>query len=217
MSRHTNPEAERLFAELLQAGMFEIDSEGRIWRLKDLRYRTRPIRRRAERQTDLGYLQVAFMFEGKRYYPLAHRLVYLHLKGRIPDGDEVNHDNGMKDCNRPSNLLLGSSSENSTHASRNGLRDQYGQKNPHAKLTDNQVARIRLAYSKGGYTMKELADKFGIQFQHVSRLVRGERRPKQAGPVMDIDHRHCASVRDETTGRFLPRNDTANPHSMEAQ
>jgi DNA-binding XRE family transcriptional regulator len=138
----------------------------------------------------------------KRVHAGAHRVVYWHFKGPIPEGIEVNHDNGQKADNRPRNLLLSTSSGNAEHAHRSGLIDQYGQKNPSAKLSDKGVAEIRLAYSKGGYTQAQLAEQYGVSHQTVSKVVRGQRRPKQLGPVRDADHRY-ASRQDPHTGRFV--------------
>jgi hypothetical protein len=110
---------------------------------------------------------------------------------------------GLKDDNRPKNLLCGTAGKNAEHAHAGGLKDQYGQRNPAAKLTDNQIAQIRLAYAKGGYTMERLADRFGVRFQHISRIVRGQRRPKQGGPTADKDLRHSVCDRDPVTHRFV--------------
>jgi len=107
----------------------------------------------------------------------------------MPEDKEVNHANGRKTDNRPVNLELVSSSENTRHAHRTGLKDQYGQRNPAAKLTDRQVAEIRLAYACGGISQQSLAEEYGVRFQHISRLIRGQRRGKQAGPVSSCDHR----------------------------
>ncbi|GJD72606.1 hypothetical protein CFIICLFH_0823 [Methylobacterium goesingense] len=143
------------------------------------------------------------MIEGRRIHCGAHRLVWQHLHGDIPEGFEINHDNGLKDDNRPRNLLCGTGGENVKHAHRGGLIDQHGQKNPSAKLTDSQVAQIRLAYDKGGFTMEQLAARFGVRHQTVSKIVRGERRPKQGGPVSPGDHRHLATRRDPSSGQLL--------------
>jgi hypothetical protein len=203
--------SERILIKLVEDGQWEIDSEGRIWRTK-MRHGLKSgnsqlvnvARRRVEHRLPQGYLQVRAMINGVRVHGMAHRLVWQHFNGDIPIGHEINHDNGLKDDNRPSNLICGSGGENVEHAHRNGLLDQHGQKNPAAKLTDNQIAQIRLAYSKGGYTMKQLGERFGVSFKTISKIVRGERRAKQGGPTLPQDNRHCASDRDPTTGRFLP-------------
>lgn len=173
---------EDFFAAQVAAGLFMVGEDGSIWRLRDGRYPNKPILRRAERGKSGNYQQVRIKIDGRYCYVSAHRAVYRVAYGPIPDGIEVNHDNGIKDDNRPKNLVLSTSSGNKKHANANGLIDQYGQKNPAAKLTDNQVAQIRLAYAKGGYTMKQLGDKFGVSFKTISKIVRGQRRIKQGGP-----------------------------------
>lgn len=161
------------------AGVFTVDNEGRIWRGE----------KRAEHRMPSGYLQVSVMRNLVRYYTCAHRLVWRALVGPIPNGLAINHKNGRKDDNRPENLELATYSENTRHAYRIGLMDEHGERNPAAKLTDNQVAQIRNMYAQGGYTMEQLGGLFGVRFQHISRLVRGQRRPKQGGPVFDRDLR----------------------------
>lgn len=161
-------------------------------------------RRRVEHRMPKGYLQVRAMIDGKRVCAGAHRLVWQHFKGDIPPGEEINHDNGLKDDNRPSNLLCGTGGDNVKHAYRGGLIDQYGQKNPAAKLTDNQVAQIRLAYDRGGYTQAQLAARFGVVHQTVSEIVRGKARARQGGPTKTEDLRH-APAQDPVTGRFRPK------------
>lgn len=202
--------AERTLIQLVERGEWEIDDQGRVWRtvirtgLKSGGSHLVPCaRRRVEKATPDGYLMVRAMIDGKRVCGEAHRLVWQHEHGDITDGQTVNHKNGLKDDNRPSNLELRSYSEQLSHAHRSGLLDQFGQKNPAAKLSDREVAQIRLAYDQGGHTMQSLADRFGVRVQHVSRLVRGQRRPKQGGPSFDTDRRHSVSARDPKTGRFL--------------
>lgn len=206
-----SPLAERQLIALVQRGEWEIDDQGRIWRtcirtgLRSGGSHLVPVaRRRVEKRLTQGYLMVRAMIDGRRVNGLAHRLIWQHLRGDIPEGFEINHDNGIKDDNRPDNLLCGTPGQNAEHAHSGGLRDQNGQRNPAAKLTDNQVAQIRLAYSKGGYTMAKLAERFSVTFQAISKVVRGQRRKKQGGPVAAGDLRHSVSDRDPTTGRFVP-------------
>jgi len=203
---------ERILIQLVEEGELEIDADGRMWRLamkKGLKAGGVQIvgvkRRRAEHRTPDGYLQIRAMINGRRVHCAAHRLVWQHFKGDIPRGEEINHDNGLKDDNRPKNLLCGTSDKNVEHAHAGGLIDQHGQNNPAAKLTDNEIAQIRLAYAKGGHTMERLAERFEVAIQHISRVVRGQRRPKQGGPIAREDLRHCANVRHPNTGRFVAR------------
>lgn len=204
--------AERKLISLVDSGEWEIDDAGRIWRVavrSESRgtVRTRPCqRRRAEKQLSSGYLMVRATIEGRRVVGLAHRLVWQHRHGDIEPGATINHKNGLKDDNRPGNLEPRSYGGNTAHAHRAGLRDQRGEKNPAAKLTDNQVAQIRNAYASDGFTMQQLADRFDVSVQHISRVIKGGRRASQLGPVSDVaDLRHSVCDRDPATGRFVGR------------
>lgn len=158
---------------------------------------------RAEHRLPSGYLQVKVMVDGVRHYTSAHRLVWLALNGTIPHGYLVNHKNGIKDDNRPENLELNTPSENLRHAHKGGLIDQSGERNPAAKLSNRQCAQIRLAYSQGGYTYQQLAERFGVTFQAIGKVIRGRTRQKQGGPIATSDLRHSACERDISTGQFV--------------
>lgn len=148
---------------------------------------------------------VRMMHDGKRLVGLAHRLVWQHVHGDIPEGLVINHKNGLKDDNHPDNLELETHSGNTKHAYRMGFIDEHGERNPAAKLSDNDVAVIRTAYATGDFTMQQLADRFECTFQHISRLVRGEARRKQGGAIDPREHRHFGAERDAVTGRALPK------------
>lgn len=189
-----NLEGEKILLDLIKSGEFTVDDNGCIW--KD--------GKRAENQTPAGYFQVRKMINGNRYHVGAHRLVWIYFNGPIPNGMIINHKNGQKDDNRPCNLELNTYSQNIRHAHKHGLLDQTGQKNPAAKLTDKQVAEIRLAYANGGYTQERLAKKYEVSFQCISKIVRGDRRAKQPGKTDDYSFRRQINTkRDLTTGRFV--------------
>lgn len=115
------------------------------------------------------------MWDGKRYNCLAHRLVYHHFKGPIPEGLTINHDNGKKHDNRPSNLLLATKSEQTLHAI-HVLGTQVvrrGTDSPTAKLTWKQVNNIRKRRSTGE-TLASIASDFGVCMQTISTICSGK-------------------------------------------
>lgn len=189
-----NTVGEEILFGLVLSGYFTIDESGCVWNSKGMR---------VEHRTPQGYLQVRAMVNGVRYQTGAHRLVWRKFNGPIPEGMIINHKNGLKDDNYPNNLALSTYSDNSSHAHKEGLSDQYGQKNPAVKLTDREVAQIRLAYSDGRHTMKELGKRFGVSFKTISKIVKGQRRNKQGGPIKSCDLRHSVCDRDQVTGRFV--------------
>lgn len=123
---------EEVVFEAVLRGELEVDEEGRVWRLGNRRgsgkfgvVRFIPCeRRRAE--NDYGrYLQVRVMVDGERVTTQASRLVWRALRGPIPGGLTVNHKDGRKKENRPSNLELATMVEQIQHA-RDVLGHQYG-------------------------------------------------------------------------------------------
>lgn len=168
----------------MTSGDLQIDSEGRIWRVAKRgwdRWRKETVARpcaRIRAENDTGpYLMIRSMKGGVRRCTGAHRLVYLHFKGPIPPGLTVNHDNGNKKDNRPSNLLLATYSEQAIHALhilRVGRLDQNGELNAMAKLRVGSVREIRRRRA-AGEKLKSIAAAFGVSDRNVSKIARRER------------------------------------------
>lgn len=166
-------------------GLFEIDTQGRIWRVAVRRgnrwnadtITTPCTRRRAENRTGSGYLQVRVMQGGCRIHALAHRLVWRHFRGQIPDNMTINHIDGTKDRNNLENLELATLSEQQIHALHilgRGRTDRCGERNAMAKLTTEQVAEIRQRRASGK-PLKAIAADFGVSDRTVSKIARGSR------------------------------------------
>lgn len=161
-------------ALLLASGVFEVDSDGLIWRIQ-YRPGVPCDRRRAERAAGSGYLEVRMMHEGQRLHVAAHRLVWVHFNGAIPDGLVINHRNGVKDDNSPTNLEVVTPAENTRHAVRVlGLMKQDGELNHEAKLTVAQVKTIRRRRA-AGERLKAIAADFGVSDRCISKIALGQR------------------------------------------
>lgn len=180
---------EETLYELVKLGQWRIDSLGRVWKKRNGQWI------RAEHRMPQGYLQVRKMVKGLRIHTGAHRLVYHHFQGPIPEGLVINHLNGKKDDNRPENLEIVTYSQNQHHAFVTGLANQDGERNPACKLTDQQVVDIRTQYAQGKVTQQELGDLYGVAFQTISDIVRGKRRKEQGGPIADYSSRRTSKPR----------------------
>jgi len=119
---------------------------------------------------------------------LAHRYSYELAFGPIPDGQEVCHDCPTGDnpaCVKPAHLFLGTHHENMRDASEKGRMASgdrssaalhpesapRGERHGNAKLTDEQVRRIR-AEREQGVRLTVLAAQYGISTDYASALVR---------------------------------------------
>lgn len=179
---------EALIYEAVKAGELEILPDGTVWRITkkgwdrwQQRTVSRPCKRvRAENSTGKReYFQVRVMWDKVRYYCQAHRLVWLHFHGPIPEGMTINHKNGIKTDNRPDNLELATHSEQQIHAART-LRvghacNQSDEKNSMSKLTNAQVIEIRKRRATGEM-LKSIARDFNVTYQTISKIARKDRR-----------------------------------------
>ena len=107
---------------LVQMGILEIDSQGRIWRVMartgnrwSRGVNTYPCKRKRAESKD-HYMKVSLRIQGKRVFAMAHRLVWRHFNGPIPPGLTINHKNGKTQENDPTNLELATYSEQQKHA-----------------------------------------------------------------------------------------------------
>jgi hypothetical protein len=102
---------------------------------------------------------------------LLHRLVWYAAHGEIPNGMELNHQDGDKANNRAENLELVTSTRNHEHAREEGLWEpKRGFRSHRAKLADEQVAEIRASRQKH----RELAERYGVSQSQISRIRSGK-------------------------------------------
>lgn len=107
---------------LIERGVIEVRPDGTIWKLRNENRIPFSGPRRLETTTKRGYLAIRFYVDGKPYMLAAHRLVWTVLRGPIPEGMDLNHIDGNKINNDPTNIEPVTRGANHEHAYRTGLR-----------------------------------------------------------------------------------------------
>lgn len=100
-----------------------------------------------------------------------HRVIWIAKNGIIPDGLVVDHINNDKLDNRISNLQLLTAKDNSTKASKDGLY-LSGNENPVTVLPEEKRIEVALMYQTGEFTMRQLAERYGISKSRVQQIVK---------------------------------------------
>ena len=122
-----------------------------------------------------GYLKTMLKSDEGKYRSLyVHRFVCLAFLGQKPKGLEINHKDGNKLNNRPSNLEYVTRKENVKHAYDNKLmRPKVGSSNGMAKLKESDVLEIRAHAASSGryYGRKQLAIKYGVSECTIKEVV----------------------------------------------
>lgn len=104
-----------------------------------------------------------------RYMDHAMRVAWELTYGLIPDGMSVCHTCDNPPCCNPSHLFLGTNADNVADRCAKG-RTARGEQIARAKLTREQVDEIRAQYAQG-VTRLALARRYGIDTQHVTKIV----------------------------------------------
>lgn len=133
--------------------------------------------------SNVGYPNVQLSKDAAIKRVLVHSLVAAAFIGLRPSGLHINHKNGDKLDNHVSNLEYVTVSENVRHALRTGLATaKKGEDAPGARLTEVDVVKIRVRYSKGE-EIDSIASDFGIHRRHVDAIARGKFWPEALGPI----------------------------------
>lgn len=105
---------------------------------------------------------------------LAHRLSWVLYNGEIPNKLQVLHECDNPICTNPRHLFLGTNAENIADRIKKGRKGSQawinaGERHPNAKLTDEDVRRIRELRSSGSMC-KDLAKMYGVIPRHISAI-----------------------------------------------
>lgn len=122
-----------------------------------------------------GYPCVVLCKSGDRFDITAHRLVAIAFVHGNFEGAQVNHIDGVKTNNIPSNLEFCTSRENTVHAFAIGLqKGRKGIAHHAAVLTEDDVRQIKVMLSEG-ISQSVIAARFGVNSRHISRINCGHR------------------------------------------
>lgn len=157
-------------------GYYEVSSEGDVRRVKRPDSLGRPRRcGLLKKIVDRGYVRFSLCQDRRAVGFAAHRLVAIAFLGPPPTPDHViNHRDGVKSNNHPSNLEYATRSENTRHAVRMGLHPS-GQRHGMARLLDAQTETIRREWN-AGMSIARLAALTAMSERQISRIVRREAR-----------------------------------------
>lgn len=133
-----------------------------------------------------AYPKVVLYKNSKGESVAVHLLVARHFLDNPENLPEVNHKTGVKHFNRAVDLEYVTKSDNAKHAFDTGLSDankamvsnlQTGENNRMAKLSDFQVAQIRV-FLKRDFSGNEIAGMFGVKPSLISHIKSGKVRTR---------------------------------------
>lgn len=104
---------------------------------------------------------------------MAHRVAWELANGPIPEGMYVCHKCDNPPCCNVDHLFLGSPADNMWDKVNKG-RANAARGEGHCKtpLTENDVRLIRDLYSTGGYSTRQLGERFGISGVNIWKIVK---------------------------------------------
>lgn len=108
-----------------------------------------------------------------------HKLVVEAFIGKIPEGMEVNHIDGIKTNNDISNLEICTRSENMIHAHSNGLcrKKAKGEKHGMSTISDETRSKMMDMINRGGVSLKDISIALNISVNivyHASRDLKSQ-------------------------------------------
>lgn len=121
-----------------------------------------------------GYLEIAVMIQGKRTKYRVHRLVGAAFVDGYFDGASIDHLDGNKMNNVPSNLEWVTLSENTKRQWESGLVNLRGDLSPSAKLTNLQAHAVACLYDNN-FPPSQIGAWFGVSPAAVYKIANGNR------------------------------------------
>lgn len=108
-----------------------------------------------------------------RLYAGVHQLVWLFFRGEFDPKLQINHRDGNKLNNRLENLEVVTPKENTQHSLRLGLKPRDWNRRAFAKLTEEQVRKIKKHLEVRILPQAEIARMFGVDRTTVWHIKKG--------------------------------------------
>ncbi len=104
----------------------------------------------------------------------AHRVAYELSCGPGPDGMDVLHSCDNPPCVNPAHLSIGTHARNMREmADRDRNAGSVGESQHASVINEDDVAEMRTCYASGDWSIRELAEKFGISFAPARMAIYG--------------------------------------------
>lgn len=153
---------------------YRAGSDGSVWScLISSGKLTSHWRRRKTILSSTGYGWLTLWRKRKKKSYHVHQVIAFAFLGPRPQGLCVNHKDGNKLNNLPSNLEYVTFKENMQHALRTGLRKNHrrGSDNPASRHTEEQIRTVLLL--EGTATQRAIARLVGMNYRQVNNVLRG--------------------------------------------
>lgn len=123
-----------------------------------------------------GYYMTSAAYDGKTYYFMEHRVIWVWHNGPIPEGLVINHKDYNRTNNALENLEIMTQKENIAYSKCHN-NPPRGEKSGKASLTNKQANAIKTLAELCGWDKKQIADFTGVKYNTVIRVVNGQRYP----------------------------------------
>lgn len=108
----------------------------------------------------------------RKIYP-AHRLAWKFFRGEIAPGLVVCHKCDIRTCVNPEHLFLGTHAENMKDMKEKG-RSPHGDGHSRAKLTTEQVRKIKAVLAEGLLSVSDIAREYGVTYSTIACIAKGK-------------------------------------------
>lgn len=123
-----------------------------------------------------GYYMTSAQYDGKTYYFMEHRVIWVWHNGAIPVGLVINHKDYNRANNAIENLELLTQKENTAYSKCN-QRPARGEKSGKALFTNKQASAIKTVAHVCGWSPSVIERVLGVKALNASRIAKSERYP----------------------------------------